>query len=1101
MGFGILFGPCGLNGCLSPLVSESRLPGFGGIELLHMVLVLVFLFVDDLALSGPTLPTVVKFKLLLILLLRVGFDAQQRKVYALAVDCRKEELKKALESCGIDLSIAEEGVILGVKIAYRGDFLVLNCDRSRRLSVVIGFVRMVASGEAFTKRLGFKAAGCLAFDPARLHPISRACADGVRSLLGRCFSQLGWSDPLDVSRLSESSQAAWKCLVDWMQNICTHDSAVCSHRSPVRFADAPELKIRAYCDASLTGGGFIAFVDDVELFSEAFLWRRAERRWHSNRRELCVLLRLLQNLCDFLHYRRRIVPQGNPQGVHITIFCDNAACVAWSQDSERGDLIERSKGVERRAIARLVSGLHDELLELRHLCKPPTSNPSPSPYTVEISHLPGCSNDKADTLSRIYDRRTEAGKSLADCLADATGILDERARDPTRMGCGWDKLNSDKDPLVADWHPSSLEKTDEKEVSDKCCFLADWSTVHSDSWSVNLCALAVCHGAPPADVVYHLQDSEKLWKPLMECESLVDRASRYSYDLDDALHLLWFVKTIIYMLKANVKETLHEFRQPSYDGTAVRYIAARSCQLSDPRYTLYLSGAETLVCCGPLYLSSSKELGSLVSDSERIASYPPTVVYRSGTASGRVVLKPVIPRGSSCARFRSLVIRVAHRSCVHGGADGTCAQIVDFHLPAGLASCRDFIKQCLICQISRAKRVWVNPMSLGVRSSDGSTPADLLRCPPYWRVGVDFFCLGMRCKVLTCTCLMSGHVTMVRCDEDARSSVKALRRIQLLRGGLREVYTDTASYFMCSAFTRSMQKELGAAVYPLNARSPHEGGKYEKLHDLAARKLRVLLRDCVGKVASKTDEEVDELLLRCCHLLNSRPIGSFYFNRDGVKSPVSPNVLAFGYEHHTGAQFGVESAPCSPGRDQRAVRDAFEHYHWQRMKEKSITACRSKCPKNSNALQLEVGDTVLVYTPPNRKLAFHWRLAHVAAIRTNRSIQVVYPNDQRLCSENIYNVVKVDHEVAADCVLPEERDFRWDCEREDDALPSRIGMCIEVALKVRGEKTKRWYPAKVSHVWASGHVTVNWFDGDPPERLWLEAEDWYILDGEPIEEG
>ncbi|KAF4647051.1 hypothetical protein FOZ61_004729, partial [Perkinsus olseni] len=136
------------------------------------------------------------------------------------------------------------------------------------------------------------------------------------------------------------------------------------------------------------------------------------------------------------------------------------------------------------------------------------------------------------------------------------------------------------------------------------------------------------------------------------------------------------------------------------------------------------------------------DLASLAPDVRELQDRPTAVIYRSGTASG---------------------------------------QIVDYHLPAGLASSRSFVKQCIICQISRAKRAWVNPMSLGVRREDNSAPADLFRCPPYWRVGVDYFCLGMRCKILTCTCLMSGHVTMVRSDEDSKSSIKALRRIQLLR--------------------------------------------------------------------------------------------------------------------------------------------------------------------------------------------------------------------------------------------------------------------------------------------------------------------------------
>ncbi|KAF4649218.1 hypothetical protein FOL46_002033, partial [Perkinsus olseni] len=732
------------------LVGEARAANFGGLDLLYMVLVLIFLFVDDLALSGPTLPTVMKFKVLLILLLRVGFDAQQRKVHALAVESREDELRSALQQCGIDLPVAKEGSILGVRVYYDEESLILDCDRGKRLAVVRGFVELVSSGGAFSKRLGFKAAGCLAFDPVRLHFAARACADAVRALLGRSFSRRGWSDLLDISSLNDSSRAAWECLIEWMADLCNPAALPCSHKSPVRYADAPELLIRGFCDASLSGGGFVAYVNDVKLFSEAFLWRRTERRWHSNRRELVVLLRLLQNLCDFLHYRRRIVPQGNPQGVRILIYCDNAACVAWSQDSERGSLIERSKGVERRAVSRLVSGLHDELVELRHLCKPSAAKTDQPYHGVEISHLAGTVNGEADDLSRIYDRKTSVGKSLAECLSEVAGESEESARDPSRQGSGWDKLNSDKDPLAADWDPSSLEKSDEQEVQDKCQFISERLGVsaHPDSQSLHLSALSVCHGASVADVVCLLQDATSHREHVGPSESLADRASRYCYDVDDVLHLLWYVKAIIYILKANADKSLDALDLPPFDAVAARYAAARSCQLSDPQYSSYLDGADKLPPCGPSFISSSADLASLAPD------------------------------------------------------------IVDYHLPAGLASSRSFVKQCIICQISRAKRAWVNPMSLGVRREDNSAPADLFRCPPYWRVGVDYFCLGMRCKILTCTCLMSGHVTMVRSDEDSKSSIKALRRIQLLRGGLREICTDTASYFTCSGFTRSVHKEL-----------------------------------------------------------------------------------------------------------------------------------------------------------------------------------------------------------------------------------------------------------------------------------------------------
>lgn len=59
-------------------------------------------------------------------------------------------------------------------------------------------------------------------------------------------------------------------------------------------------------------------------------------------------------------------------------------------------------------------------------------------------------------------------------------------------------------------------------------------------------------------------------------------------------------------------------------------------------------------------------------------------------------------------------------------------------------------------------------------------------------------------------------------------------------------------------------EKLGARVEPLSVPSPFEGGRFEKLHDLGGRKMRILLRTHAGRVSGLTDDELDLILSEVC---------------------------------------------------------------------------------------------------------------------------------------------------------------------------------------------------------------------------------------------
>ncbi|KAF4647808.1 hypothetical protein FOZ61_003652, partial [Perkinsus olseni] len=297
-------------------------------------------------------------------------------------------------------------------------------------------------------------------------------------------------------------------------------------------------------------------------------------------------------------------------------------------------------------------------------------------------------------------------------------------------------------------------------------------------------------------------------------------------------------------------------------------------------------------------------------------------------------------------------------------------------------------------------------------------------------------------------------------------------------------------------FVNRAREVLGASVEPLSARSPFEGGKYEKLHDLGARKMRVLLRGSSGRVSTLSDSAVDDMLLEVCFILNTRPTLYYSFDAESGKRCITPDLLCFGYTRVCGGQFGFISSEKSirPARDVAKIRREFVDYHWRALKERSLGAVKSKCPASKLAKNLSIGATVLVYAP-NRKLGYPWKIGHVLAFRGDHTVDVIYPGKaQRVVTENIFNLVAVEHEKSCDAV-DDPDDPMFDCERESLDRPSLIGMPLWILLNVRGQRKKFWYAATVVRVFKSGHVEVDWHDGvSARERLWLDSEEWQLRD-------
>ncbi|KAF4662664.1 hypothetical protein FOL47_006148 [Perkinsus chesapeaki] len=419
---------------------------------------------------------------------------------------------------------------------------------------------------------------------------------------------------------------------------------------------------------------------------------------------------------------------------------------------------------------------------------------------------------------------------------------------------------------------------------------------------------------------------------------------------------------------------------------------------------------------------------------------------------------------------------------------GWCAvgYATDYHLPALIADSRRLCKQCMVCQVTRAKRVWALPPSVGW--SGQLSDANLSSYPAYWKVFVDAFSIGGKRKVLSCTCLLTSHTTWkLLPSENHEAILQALRYIQLLRGGLRLIVLDRAQYFTTSRFSEKCRQLLGARVEYLSTRSPWEGGRGEKLHHLGARRLRALLRHATGDVSCQ-DSYLEMIIMQCMSMLNLRPITKFCYGLDGRATPVTPDQLAYGYSRATDSSFGHLSnagdVHFNPGRSINAIRSNFFTLHWRLLKEATLKNIRSKTGKKAKNQLVDyiVGQPVIVYFP-SKKLAQPFRLCHIWSICGDHTYDVVHPGG-RVTRENAYNILPLEYSHLYDAV---------DKDHHQLSPVDEARIMIKTRIKKNDYKLMK-YSGTVIREWKSGHVSIRWDDPDyPDEKIDLDKEKFYVV--------
>jgi hypothetical protein len=254
-----------------------------------------------------------------------------------------------------------------------------------------------------TKRLGFKLAGRVGWDPLRVLPIHRVWADVFRSVIGKIPA---WDEPISLMTVSGLLP-----LIEWLKELMVDG------REFIQSASCNQ-QFNLLVDASSFGGGYVLKNGTGgALWSRAYAWNGKEFNYHINRLEGLSLLKALREVAKYFEFLKNVSFGVDPPRI-LTVQSDNKSAVAWASD--RGQL--NAAGLEFRMLSRLKEALVVEMEVLQeHI---PTT----------ITHCSAELNHEADQLSRsLYYKdigrliRGEPGsdQDVVEALTDARAHLVE----------------------------------------------------------------------------------------------------------------------------------------------------------------------------------------------------------------------------------------------------------------------------------------------------------------------------------------------------------------------------------------------------------------------------------------------------------------------------------------------------------------------------------------------------------------------------------------------------------------------------------------------------------------------------------------------------
>ena len=1077
MCFGLKFGPAGLDACLGRILDQALESGLCEDNFLCK-------FVDDIILLGDPDTLLRTVARVLRAMQLAGYDVQGKKFQPFSEDSIPFTTPTP-NPFPIPVEPTSTGTFLGMKVTLTQGEIVINCDRScrcKRARVHLDNLRTKP-----TKRLIFALAGLIGYDPTRCHPEARYVADTLRSLCGAVYSTQSFDDEMNLETFSKPQRRVYYDFIRQATEIISKGSREgeeCHHSTPIRRPGDTPSTFELCTDASLTGGGwsFAMVGKDGEkrhiLGEDVWRWRKAERNYHSNRRELIALFNGIRAVTGMMEYydTRSVTDKSNRPSIQI--LCDNRSALAWVEYSDLAD----TKAMERRPILRLISAVVEELTALRKYAN------------VKLDHIQGSSNTRADWLSRLYDIKFH-GLSLGDILefAHDTARLEDNelySYDPETPGQG---ILHDEDAHIQPG-PDPLSAPLANDLESTKSLFSDLApaVLHPDRSMSQTIAIA--------DHVFTIRNrSSSPTTPVTTPERLaaqvnsIDRLTHSWHYFRIAFEAFRFLRRCkldpdLAMKPMQWAASNEPITPVPDDRTLPSYVLA--LQLHDPDHAPTIASLidgkkDVLPPCGPLFWKDG------------------CLQFRSGDPNGAIRWKLFVPRNAKI--FRKLLIRHAHHVTEHSSFDRTLAEIrTTFHTQYINDEIRTTLSECLRCQIAKTTRSWDAPPTI-----TSINLSRLLNSPAYTRAGIDFLALGDHAKALTITCLATKHTTWLTAEaEDMDTTLKILRRFQVQRGGLDVIVCDRASYFASNRFAQECYDRLGAKVELLSARSPFEGGAFEKLHDLGLERLRHMTASQHGKLKGVPTPTIQDLLDRVTLLLNTRPLHRTHKSLPDSDSiePLTPDLLAYGFNRKLQNIPTLMNPNIEPDANElppplttilKMIRGYYLEHWWSKLKERTLVSIRQKCHTKTDGTPTELtdddfvtGDPVLIYTGTARKLDFHYVMCQILQ-RKGKTTYWVLHREGIVREENFFNMKKI-----IKCPI-----LNHEFENETPYGPSRFGQAIRVEFFCfRQDGTRlpdtKWFRGFIGQYDSEAdEYKVHWTSGEPSTTFNLRESRWFILRG------
>ena len=982
--FGAQFGPGVCGGALGPTLEHIM-------EKLESKNVLLATFVDDCPFNGPPEATTQACATALRGMGMQAFEVACKKFKPLSTERTHEVFRKCLDEHGITQPIVDNATLLGAGMKYAvdkqgRDVIRFSCNRQDRLSKARDGIDTALREECISKRQAFAISGQVGYDVLWLHARDRAWADALRSLIGSRLSACSWDHKVSFTEFCSQDRAALRYILNELrkcteQTECHHDSFVIDHSNP----DIP-ICLLLQGDASLSGGAYAIFLQNEDgsltlLVADCWKWSALQTQYHSNRRELAVLLRGLQALSDVLERVCRSPEQQreskcfvrfNTRPCEVVAESDNLPTVCWTRSRvmQQCDPIRSSKHLERRALSRLLTACHDEIEFLSTIC------------SFSLRHIAGQENVFTDELSRILDVRVYDDESMAAILNKPVrlqpGGTTTSSQDPTsptqdtphddvlivREVVEWSLSNG----IEPTWGISHYRDWTEKQ-GDPCDSLhfittrqqghpcnesishspttttdplsttssPDTGTEHIPDWALDT---YVEDPRPLFDKVLWIRKAArfhgKYTRAPRESEerpsdkSLVATLAEDSWDTH-ALHQKFYRLKLLmgfWRSKGNDPKTLQTKWHQTYD--------QNTC--------------DAVVKCMQSYSSWCQ---SFIDNPDKVPHASPYQVsqgilyFKSHDPAGGQTPLYFIP--SFEQSFCDLLVRTIHRKNLHCGCNATISGIMDsgYHFSSMRRCVRKLLSRCYQCAVRNARhhRHWHSAPNSELQDM---SPSFLATKGAFYCAFCDYISVGRKRHVFYIYCVFTQYCYLLPTKaENEACTLIAIKRIQGMRPDMRIVLSDKAPYFR-NQWPQIAREKTGLEwrLFPPRASwCASSGGRIQlEFLELFRTRVRVLNR-YLERVA---DDEFADACLDVQCVLNNRPLGDCthleYENGSPTCLAITPRILADGHRGHdlpTPTQLGLGDV----SNRIRSIRAVFKEQILRDLKNKSRSACARKAPK------------------------------------------------------------------------------------------------------------------------------------------------------------